>query len=176
MIQNEKESKLLIEGRRTGFWGGDGAGAEAGAETDVVGVGVVVQQPSAGLTEDMIMPAAAVQDEGVTRAVAERAAIKQGADELPSLSISASKAEAEPKSHNATTSHPPTDEPAAPSPTTPLIPLTPEQTTSTQPSTRPTTRLYSTESTTAMFDNQMISIPRLAPAESAESSTTMTAP
>jgi hypothetical protein len=66
LIQNEKESKLLIEGRTTGFWGGDGAGAD----------GVVVRQPSGGLGEVMVMPVAmGAGEEGGTTRVQERAEI-----------------------------------------------------------------------------------------------------
>jgi hypothetical protein len=69
LIQNEKESKLLIEGRTTGFWGGDGAGAD----------GVVVRQPSGGLGEVMVMPVAmgVGEEEGGTTRVEERAEIVQ---------------------------------------------------------------------------------------------------
>ena len=74
MIQNEKESKLLIEGHRTGFGGGDGAGA--GVE------GVVVQQPSGGLGEEMVMPLA-TQEEGAPCPVAELPAIMESVDERP---------------------------------------------------------------------------------------------
>lgn len=74
LIQNEKESKLLIEGHRTGFGGGDGAGA--GVE------GVVVQQPSGGLGEEMVMPLA-TQEEGAPCPVAELPAIMESVDERP---------------------------------------------------------------------------------------------
>ncbi|KAH6867074.1 hypothetical protein BKA58DRAFT_442065 [Alternaria rosae] len=76
LIQNEKESKLLIEGRTTGFWGGDGAGAE----------GVVVQQPSGGLREVMVMPRVVGgwvtgQEESGTTTVGEREAVSEPAGE-----------------------------------------------------------------------------------------------
>jgi hypothetical protein len=59
----------LIEGRTTGFWGGDGAGAD----------GVVVRQPSGGLGGVMVMPVAmgVGEEEGGTTRVEERAEIVQ---------------------------------------------------------------------------------------------------
>lgn len=67
---------MLIEGRTTGFWGGDGAGAE----------GVVVRQPNGGLGEVMIMPMAVgggVTGQGVngTTTVGECAAVSELAGE-----------------------------------------------------------------------------------------------
>jgi hypothetical protein len=143
LIQNEKESKLLMEGRRTGFWGGDGAGA--GAE------GVVVQQPSGGLSEVMVMPTA-VQDEGVICAMAELPAIVEVADEQPA------GPEAEAELEDATETHPHTDGTADTSAAP--APIVLEETLSNQTSTSPV-RVCSI-ATTTIFENP---IPHQAPAE-----------
>jgi hypothetical protein len=130
LIQNEKESKLLLEGRRTGFWGGDGAGA--GAE------GVIVQQPSGGLGEEMVMPSA-VQEGGVTSPVAGLPAISEGVDER----LAGSEAEAV---EDATPTHPHTDG------TADSKPNTAEETLSNQ--TSPSPRMVSSLATTTIFENQ----------------------
>ncbi|CAN9414778.1 unnamed protein product [Alternaria alternata] len=136
LIQNEKESKLLIEGRRTGFWGGDGAGA--GAES------VIVQQPTGGLGEEMVMPSSA-QAEGVTCAVVEPPVIMEGVDGQ----LAGSEADAGLENTDDTTkTRPHTDGIADPS--TLSDPITSEGTLNNETSTSPI--MVCSVATTTMFE------------------------
>ncbi|CAN9435823.1 unnamed protein product [Alternaria alternata] len=140
LIQNEKESKLLIEGRRTGFWGGDGAGAGAGAGAE----GVIVQQPTGGLGEEMVMSTIA-QAEGVTCAMVELPVIMEGVDGQ----LAGSEADAGLENTDDTTkTQPHTDEIADPS--TLSDPITSEGTLNNETSTSPI--MVCSVATTTIFE------------------------
>ena len=138
LIQNEKESKLLIEGRRTGFWGGDGAGAGAGAED------VIVQQPTGGLGEEMVMSTIA-QAVGVKCAMVELPVTMEGVDGQLAGSEADSGLE---NTDDTTKTQPHTDEIADPS--TLSDPITSEGTLNNETSTSPI--MVCSVATTTMFE------------------------
>ena len=136
LIQNEKESKLLIEGRRTGFWGGAGAGA--GAED------VIVQQPTGGLGEEMVMSTIA-QAVGVKCAMVELPVTMEGVDGQLAGSEADSGLE---NTDDTTKTQPHTDEIADPS--TLSDPITSEGTLNNETSTSPI--MVCSVATTTMFE------------------------